>query len=109
MFTRKEALLAAIAGVLATSGFAFASELQSPRLSLSPVVTADDEAAAPEGLLQQHLDKLGAGSAFKQAGLAVSGFLEIGYTWNHRHHGARSEPFVWNSLDVDDASIRYRR
>jgi hypothetical protein len=115
MFHRKDAILAAIAGVLATCGFAMADDIQAPKLSLAPTVTADDAAAAPEGLLQQQIDKVGAGSAFKQAGLSVSGFLEAGYTYNHRKHTS-DEPilpgpfnhevgnhFMMNQLDLQIA------
>jgi len=114
MFHRKEALLAAIAGVLATCGFAMADNLESPKLSLSPTVTADD-ATPPEGLLMTEVDKVGAGAPFHQAGLSVSGFVEAGYTYNHRQHG--NEPpilpgpfnhevgnhFMMNQLDLQIA------
>jgi len=85
MFQRKNAVLAAVAGLLASCGFAMADELQTPSLSLSPVVNAADTGTMPTNLMSA-LDKVGAGSAFKQAGLNASGFVEAGYTYNHRHH-----------------------
>jgi len=87
MFHRKDAILAAIAGVLATCGFAMADDIQAPKLSLSPTVTAED-ATAPEGLLMTEVDKVGVGTPFHQAGLSVSGFVEGGYTYDHRHHAS---------------------
>jgi hypothetical protein len=80
MFHRS-AVLAAVAGLLVSSGFALAD---APKLSLDPsVITADG--AASQGLLMQGLDKAGLGKTLADAKLNIYGWVESGYTYNHRH------------------------
>jgi len=84
MFNRK-AVTMAVAGLLASSGFAMAdtTPIQTPKLTLDPtVVTAD---AAPQGLLMQAMDKAGMGKTLADTGINVYGWVEGGYTYNHRH------------------------
>jgi hypothetical protein len=106
MYIRKDAVLMAVAGLLATAGFAMADSapVATPTLSLEPsVVTAVDEApAAPAGthvtpapesaplgsdsLLMQALGKVGAEKTLNDYGINVYGWVEGGYTYNHRHN-----------------------
>src|ERR1041384_3590326 len=82
-----KSVFAALAGVLATSGLALADgPAPKTSLTLNPtVLTADD---APEtGLLMQHLDKAGVGKTLSDQKLSIYGWIEAGYTYNHRHHG----------------------
>jgi hypothetical protein len=88
MFYRKDAVLMAVAGLLATSGFAMA-DTPKTTLSLDPVVTADDAAAAaapaPAAPLMGLLEKAGVGKPMEDMGLNIYGWIESGYTYNHRH------------------------
>lgn len=91
MFQRK-AVVMAVASLLASSGFAVAadsSELKSAGLTLQPVVTADD-AAAPQAPLMMGLDKIGAAKPLSDLGINIYGFIESGYTYNHRHDHSNS-------------------
>jgi hypothetical protein len=76
----------AVASLLASCGFAMAdtTEIQVPKLTLDPkVITAD--AAPSEGLLMQALGKAGgADKTLSDLGITASGFIEGGYTVNHR-------------------------
>jgi len=89
MFNRK-AVFFAVAGLLASSGYALADnapKTSKTTLSLNPaVMTADD--AAPRAPLMMALDKVGAAKPLDDLGLNIFGFVEAGYTYNHRHHGA---------------------
>jgi len=84
MFHRKNAVFTAVAGLLACSGFAMAdsTQIEAPSLTLNPkAITAQD---APQGLLMQGLDKVGAEKTLADQGINVYGWLETGWTWNHR-------------------------
>ncbi|MCL2639907.1 MAG: porin [Phycisphaerales bacterium] len=80
MFYRN-AVLAAVASILATAGLVKA---ESAPLSLTAAAAPADEISS--GLLMQGLDQLGAGGMLKDAGLKIYGWLEVGYTYNHRHN-----------------------
>jgi hypothetical protein len=87
MRNRKEVILMAVASVLATSSLAMADAAPKTSLSLNPtVVTADT--AAPDGLLMMGLDKAGVAKILKDAKLNIYGWIEGGYTYNHRHGGS---------------------
>jgi len=81
----------AVAGLLASSGFAMAdsTELKAPTLSLDPsVVTAQAAPATTyDSLLMHELDTVGAARTLSDYGLKVYGWFEGGYTYNHRNHG----------------------
>jgi hypothetical protein len=80
----------AVAGLLASSGFAMAdsTELKTPTLSLEPsVATAQAAPATYDTLLMSTLDRAGAARPLSDLGLKVYGWVEGGYTWNHRNHG----------------------
>jgi len=77
----------AVAALLASAGFAYGETAPvAPSLSLDPQALHLDEAAAPAGLLTQGLDKIGVGDSLKKAGLSVGGYIDSGYTMNHRNH-----------------------
>jgi len=80
MFYRKDAVLAAVAGILASAGFAFAD---AAPLALTNTAAAE---AAPSGLLMQGLDKLNVAQPLKDNGINVYGWLQVGYTFDGRHH-----------------------
>jgi hypothetical protein len=71
-----------VAGVLASSGYAMA---EAPQLSLDPSVITAADATAPQGMIMQGLDKIGLGKALADAKLNLYGWMEGGYTYNHRH------------------------
>ena len=109
----RSAVLMAVAGLLACSGFAMAD---SPKLSLDPtVITAD--ATAPQGLLMQGLDKVGVGKTLEDAKINIYGWVESGYTYNHRHSGDNfgfiiPGPFnheVGNHYMLNQAVLRFER
>jgi len=88
MFYRKDVVMMAVAGLLASSGYAMA-EGTSPKLSLDPmVVTADD--AGSTSLLMTGLNKAGAGKTLSDLGLKIYGWVEGGYTFNNRHNSNSS-------------------
>jgi hypothetical protein len=80
MFYRKDAVFMAVAGLLASSGFAMADATPKTSLSL--------DATAPDSLLMMGMDKAGAGQMLKDAKLNIYGWVESGYTYNHRHGGS---------------------
>jgi hypothetical protein len=89
----RNAMLFAIAGLLASAGFARAEGLVKPELSLDPtVVTADDAKAEELSPLMGLLDKAGLGKGMADANISVSGWLEGGYSFNNRHHS--NEPAI---------------
>jgi hypothetical protein len=89
----RNAVLFAIAGLLASRGFARADGLAAPALSLDPmVVTADDEAPAPSAPLMAALEGIGIGKALEDANFSISGWIEGGYTFNNRHHSQNGIP-----------------
>jgi hypothetical protein len=82
----------AVAGLLASSGFAMAdtTDVRNASLSLDPtVITAQASAtpAANDSLLMSTLDRAGAARPLSDLGLKLYGWVEGGYTYNHRHHG----------------------
>ncbi|MCL2646200.1 MAG: porin [Phycisphaerales bacterium] len=87
MFYRKDAVLAVVAGILASAGFAFAdgAATQPSSLSLTPTTACSPADGCSSGLLMQGLDKIGVGDALKKADLNIYGWLEAGYTYDHRH------------------------
>jgi len=89
MVFRRDAVALAVAGLLASAGFAMADGAPVP----APVLTLQTEPApvaaeptAPDGLLMQGLGKLGAAKALSDYGINIYGWVEGGYTYNHRHH-----------------------
>jgi hypothetical protein len=89
MFNRKDAVMAAVAGLLASCGLAMAdSPLKSPVLSLEPSVVTAQAGGSDKSLLMQGLDRAGVGSMLSDYGLNVYGWIEGGYTWNHRGNHA---------------------
>jgi len=91
MFYRKDAVLVAVASLLASCGFAMADD-NTAKLSLDPrVVTA--AAPADQAPLMGLMDKAGMGAPLASAGVNLYGWIEAGYTYNHRHHGS-SEPIA---------------
>jgi hypothetical protein len=85
MFYRRDAVFMAVASLLATSGFAMADSAPKTSLSLDPKVLTADAAAAPDGLLMMGLGKVGAAQTLKDLKLNIYGWVESGYTYNHRH------------------------
>lgn len=85
MFHRKAALTA-VASLLATCGYAMADTAKTS-LTLDPsVIRADD--AASDSLLMMGLGKAGLAQPLKDAKLNIYGWIEGGYTYNHRHGGS---------------------
>lgn len=124
MFHRKDAVYLAVAGLLVSSGLAKAADAPSTKLSLDPtVLTADDAAApAPRAPLMDLLDKAGAAKPLDSIGLNIYGWIESGYTYNHRHHGSSGTsgsssaivpgPFnheVGNHYMLDQVDLRFER
>jgi len=87
MFYRKDAVFMAVAGLLASSGFAMADATPKTSLSLDPKVISAD-ATAPDNLLMMGMDKAGAAKTLKDNKLSIYGWVESGYTYNHRHGGS---------------------
>jgi len=87
------AILSAVAGLLASSGLAMADGL-----TIDPAVASADDAAS-KGLLMQGLDKVGAGKTMDDLKLTLDGWVQSGYTYDHRHgsasasQGIRPGPF----------------
>jgi hypothetical protein len=79
----------AVAGLLACSGYARAD---APKLSLDPTVLTA-ASTAPQGLLMQGLDKAGMGKTLADAKLNIYGWVESGYTYNHRT-GSGDSPII---------------
>ena len=107
-------VLIAVAGLLACSGYAMA--VDAPKLTLDPsVLTVAD--AAPQGLLMQGLDKAGMGKALADAKLNIYGWVESGYTYNHRHGSVNNDVIIpgpfndeyGNHYMLNQAVIRFER
>jgi hypothetical protein len=81
-----------VAGLLACSGFSMADV---PRLSLDPTVITATDAGGSQGLIMQGLDQVGVGKSLTDAKLAIYGWVESGYTYNHRHGSINSDS--WES------------
>jgi hypothetical protein len=90
MFYRKDAVFMAVASLLASSGLAMAgnTELKAPALSLDPSVISA-QTAPDQAPLMWALDKAGAARPLTDLGLNVYGWVEAGYSYNHRHHNNR--------------------
>src|SRR5438094_234260 len=108
------AVLAAVIGLLATSGIALAdSPSPNTSLTLNPsVLTADEETET--GLLMEHLNKAGIGKPLTDQKLNIYGWIEAGYTYNHRHHGHEDPilpgPFnheVGNHFMLNQVALRF--
>jgi hypothetical protein len=83
----------AVAGLLACSGAAFADASPKTSLSLDPsVIKADDSSS--DALLMMGLDKAGLAKPLKDAKINIYGWLETGYTYNHRHDNAGNNPVI---------------
>jgi len=115
MFYRKDVVLMAVAGLLASSGYAMAESQSS--LSLDPrVLTADD--AAPQAPLMSMLGKAGVDQKALM-GFNIYGWVESGYTYNHRKGGSGNGstgiipgPFnheVGNHYMLNQVDIRFER
>jgi len=76
----RTAVLSAVASLLACSGFALAD---SPKLTLDPTVITRRRPS--QGLLMQGLDKCGVGKTLSDLKLNIYGWVESGYTYDHRH------------------------
>lgn len=76
------AILSAVAGLLASSGFAMADGL-----TIDPAVASAD-AAVSQGLLMQGMDKAGVGKTLSDNKITIDGWVESGYTYDHRHGSA---------------------
>src|ERR1035437_3108251 len=91
MVMSNRALFLVIVGVAANAGFAFSAGPQVPVLSLdaapsdAPATTAAP--AAPQAPLMMGLEKLGLGKPLEDAGLNIYGWIDAGYTYDHRSHG----------------------
>ncbi len=123
MFYRKDAVFMAIAGLLASSGFAMA-DATAPKTSLTldpAVITADDTAAAApadRAPLMWALDKGGEAKPLDDLKLNIYGWVEAGYTYDHRHHtgdaatGIIPGPFnheVGNHFMLNQVDLRFER
>ena len=86
----RKAAFFAVAGLLASSGMALADNAPKTSLSLDPtVITAD--AGADRAPLMMLLDKAGAAKPLDDLKLNIYGWIEAGYTYNHRHNGNEDE------------------
>jgi hypothetical protein len=82
----RRAVLSAVVGLLATSGFAMADTL-----SIDPAVATPADAPS-QGLLMQGLDKAGMGKTLADNKITIDGWIQSGYTYDHRHgSGSASE------------------
>jgi Putative beta-barrel porin-2, OmpL-like. bbp2 len=84
MYYRK-AVLFAVASVLASSGFARADVTPQTTLSLDPTIITADAAASDRAPLMMALDKVGMAKPLDDLKLNIYGWVEAGYTYNHRH------------------------
>jgi len=117
MYYRK-AIFCAVSGLLASSGFALADNAPQTSLSLDPaVITADAAVAAPDRApLMLALDKVGAAKPLDDLKLNIYGWVEAGYTYNHRHHADEPAtlpgPFnheVGNHFMLNQVGLRFER
>jgi len=118
MFHRKDAVFMAVAGLLASCGFAMAetTEVKTPSLSLEPTVATAQDAGAPSAPLMMGLDKIGAAKPLQDWGINIYGWVEAGYTYNHRHAGSSRPiapgPFnheVGNHFMLNQVDLRFER
>jgi hypothetical protein len=119
MYYRK-AVFFALAGVLVSPGLALADNAPQTSLSLdSTVITADAAVAAPDRApLMMALDKIGAAKTLDDLKLNIYGWVEAGYTYNHRHHSGDINtpilpgPFnheVGNHFMLNQVDLRFER
>jgi hypothetical protein len=98
MPSRQNAVLVALAGLLVGAGAAMGD---NPVLTLDPATEpsmlmptkADADTAPPDGLLMQGLGKIGADKTLADYGFNVYGWVESGYTYNHRHN-SNTQPLL---------------
>jgi len=88
MIYRKDVVLMAVAGLLASSGYAMAETKSG--LSLDPRAITADDAAAPAPLMGA-LGKAGIDQSALQ-GVNIYGWIESGYSYNHRHSSQGNGP-----------------
>jgi len=114
MFHRKDAVYLAVAGLLMSSGLVKAGT----KLSLDPTVITADDAPADRAPLMAVLDKAGAAKPLDDLKLNIYGWVEAGYTYNHRHHdgngstGIAPGPFnheVGNHFMLNQVDLRFER
>ena len=114
----QKAVLFAVAGLLASSGLALADNAPKTSLSLDPtVITADAGGdASDRAPLMMALDKIGAAKPLDDLKLNIYGWVESGYSYNHRHHGHEDEivpgPFnheVGNHYMLNQFDLRFER
>ena len=88
MLNRKDAVSMAVLALLASAGFAYGETAApvAPSLTLDRQALRLDDAAAPQGLLMQGLDKIGVGSTLEKYGITIGGYFDSGYIYNHRNH-----------------------
>ena len=88
MWIRKDSISTAVLALLASVGFAYGETAApvAPSLTLDRQALRLDDAAAPQGLLMQGLDKIGVGSTLEKYGITIGGYFDSGYIWNHRNH-----------------------
>ncbi len=117
MLYRKDAVSMAVAGLLATCGFAMAdTQVKTSSLSLDPSVVHADVDAAPSTLLMTGLDKIGAAKPLTNLGINVYGWVEAGYNVNLRQQQGntpiRPGPFtqeVGNHAAFNQVTLRVQR
>src|SRR3954470_16422891 len=113
MIYRKDVVLMAVAGLLASSGYAMA---ETKGLTLDPTVLTADDAATPAPLM----GALGKAGIDQKAlmGVNIYGWVEAGYTYNHRHGGATAGipiipgPFnheVGNHFMLNQVDLRFEK
>jgi hypothetical protein len=90
MMTYRSAVLLAVAGALSCGGAALAD---APELSLDPTMITAADVTTAQGLLMQGLNKAGLKSALAGAKLEIDGWVESGYTFDHRH-GSDNYPVI---------------
>ena len=116
MFYRKDAVSLAVLSLLASTGFAMAdgTQVKTTGLSLNPAAITADEAPAPRAPLMWGLDKVGAAKPLDDIGLNIYGWLETGYTYNHRDNGTpiaggTFTQEVGNHYAVNQLVVRFER
>jgi len=97
MLNRKVSM-AVVAAVAATASVALADS-KTPTLTLEPTVATLADAPAPRALLMAGLDRLGAAKALDDLNINIYGWVEVGYTYNHRHQNRE------NSVDPDSPKV----
>jgi hypothetical protein len=115
MSYRNAGVAVAVLSLLASAGFAFASDgaasTATPGMSIAPAaLTLDDAAQAP---LMAGLDKVGMASPLTKAGINVYGWIEAGYTYNNRNsqfnHAGPLNPTNASVNRVQPGAFNYER